>query len=167
MDKIVKAMLDQFAQRMTDMEVREKLKERDLTVNDWVTFASVIEREGQVRSELPQIAGVIYNRLDKNMRLEVDATVVYAFKLKGQEKSRLLYRDLELDSPYNTYRNKGLPPAPISCPGEASLEAVVDPDQHEFLYYVTKKDGTGEHYFGKTMAEHQANIRRSNQNAKK
>lgn len=165
-DKIVKAMLDQFANRMDEMKVRDKLKQRDMTVDEWVTFASVIEREGQVRSELPQIAGVIYNRLQKDMRLEVDATVVYAYLLKGEKKTRLYFKDLEIDSPYNTYKVKGLPPAPISCPGEASLQAVVNPNQHDFIYYVTKKDGTGEHYFGKTMQEHQQNIKRSEQNKK-
>lgn len=165
-DKIVKAMLDQFAQRMTEMNVRDKLKQRHMTVDEWVTFGSVIEREGQVRSELPKIAGVIYNRLDKNMKLEVDATVIYVYHMKGIEKKRLFFKDLKVDSPYNTYQNKGLPPAPISCPGEESLKAVVNPEEHDYLYYVTKKDGTGEHYFSSTLAEHEKYIEQSNQNKK-
>lgn len=166
-EKIVKAMLDQFAERMTSMKIREKLKQRDMTVDEWVTFASVIEKEGQVKSEFPQISGVIHNRLDKGMKLEVDATVIYAYQMQGETKKRLYFNDLKINSPFNTYQNKGLPPAPISCPSELALQSVINPAQHDYLFYVTKKDGTGAHYFGRTMDEHQQNINRSEQNAKK
>ena len=166
-EKIVKAMLDQFAERMTKMRIREKLKERDMTVDQWVTFASIVEKESQLKEEFPQIAGVIHNRLDKGMKLEVDATVIYAFQLKGEKKKRLYFNDLKINSPFNTYQNKGLPPAPIACPSELALQSVINPAQHDYLYYVTKKDGTGGHYFSNTLAEHQQNIKRSEQNAKK
>ncbi len=166
-EKIVKAMLDQFAERMTKMKIRDKLKQRDMTVDEWVTFASVIEKEGQVKSEFPQISGVIHNRLEKGMKLEVDATVIYAYQMQGQSKKRLYFNDLKINSPFNTYMNKGLPPAPIACPGELALQSVIHPSQHDYLFYVTKKDGTGAHYFGRTLEEHQQNIRRSEENAKK
>ena len=166
-EKIVKAMLDQFAERMNKMRIREKLKERDMTVDEWVTFASIVEKEGQVKEEFPQISGVIHNRLDKGMKLEVDATVIYAYLLQGEKKKRLFFKDLKINSPYNTYQNKGLPPAPISCPSELALQSVINPAQHDYLYYVTKKDGTGGHYFSKTISEHEQNIKRSEQNAKK
>jgi len=160
-------MLDQFAERMNKMRIREKLKERDMTVDEWVTFASIVEKEGQVKEEFPQISGVIHNRLDKGMKLEVDATVIYAYLLQGEKKKRLFFKDLKINSPYNTYQNKGLPPAPISCPSELALQSVINPAQHDYLYYVTKKDGTGGHYFSKTISEHEQNIKRSEQNAKK
>lgn len=166
-EKIVKAMLDQFAQQMNDLKVREKLKERDMTVHEWVTFASVIEKEGQARSELPQIAGVIYNRLHTDMKLQVDATVVYLYAMRGEKKKRLYFKDLDIQSPYNTYQNKGLPPSPISCPSTPSLEAVVNPVQHDYLFYVTKKDGTGEHYFAETLQQHNQYIKLSEENKKK
>lgn len=166
-EEIVKAMLDQFAERMTRMQIRQKLKERDLTVDEWVTFASVVEKEGQLKEEFPQISGVIHNRLEKGMKLEVDATVVYAHMMRGEKKKRLYFNDLKINSPYNTYQHKGLPPAPISCPGELALLSVINPNQHDYLFYVTKKDGTGGHYFGRTLDEHQQNIQRSEQNAKK
>lgn len=166
-DKIVKAMLDQFAERMTKMKIREKLKERDMTVDEWVTFASIVEKEGQVKEEFPKISGVIHNRLEKDMKLEVDATVIYAYQMQGEKKKRLFFKDLKIDSPYNTYQIKGLPPAPISCPSELALQSVIQPEHHDFLYYVTKKDGTGAHYFSKTLEEHEQNIKRSEENAKK
>lgn len=159
-EKIIKEMLDEFAKRMTQLQVRDKLKERNMTVDQWVTFASIVEREGQEKQELPRIAGVIYNRLDKKMRLEVDATIVYAMKLKGVNgKIRTNFA-----SPYNTYQNNGLPPGPISCPGESSLAAVLNPEQNPYFYYVTKSDGSGQHYFARTIQEHQKNIQLSNKN---
>ena len=109
----------------------------------------MIEREARLDSERKIIAGVIYNRLSKNMPLQIDATVVYAL---GRHKEMVTYKDLEIDSPYNTYKYAGIPPGPISCPGKASLEAALNPAQHSYYYYVAKGDGS--HYFSKTYAEH-------------
>jgi UPF0755 protein len=121
-----------------------------------VTVASLIEREAETDEDRPRIAGVIYNRLARNQRLEIDATVQYARK---QHKSRLLFRDLDVDSPYNTYRHSGLPPGAIACPGLPSIEAALAPEKSTYLYYVAGPDGKS-HLFARTFAEHTANIAR-------
>ncbi|SHE77888.1 UPF0755 protein [Seinonella peptonophila] len=162
-DKIAKSMLDQFAERMTKLRVRDRLKDRNLTVDQWVTIASIVEREGRAKQELPKIAGVIFNRLDKKMKLEVDATIVFAMKM-DEKKGKI---DTRYPSPYNTYLVNGLPPGPIAAPSENALKAVLYPEQNDYLFYVTKSDGSGEHYFAKTAAEHLHNIQLSNQNQKK
>lgn len=121
----------------------------------WVfTLASIVEEETAVLEERPRVAGVFINRLHKDMRLESDATVQYVL---GKQKDRVLYKDLEIEDPYNTYRNKGLPPGPIASPGLVSLKATLDPEDHDYLYFVTKKDGSRTHYFAKTFAEHKEN----------
>jgi UPF0755 protein len=116
---------------------------------EYVTIASLIERETGRDEERPIIAGVIENRLAAGMKLQIDATVLYAL---GGHKTRLLYSDLQVDSPYNTYRVKGLPPGPIDNPGRASLAAAVSPAHHEYLYYVRGADG--KHVFSKTDTQH-------------
>jgi len=115
-----------------------------ISVFELVTRASLIEREAGVDSDRPIIASVINNRLNKGMQLQLDATVQYAL---GETKERLLYSDLEIDSPYNTYVISGLPIGPIGCPGKASIEAVVNPAKTDYIYYVLKPDGSGEHNF--------------------
>lgn len=119
--------------------------------------ASMVEREVLHDSESRTVAGVIHNRLRKNMPLQIDATVVYAWRLKGRKLTRVLNKDLEVDSPYNTYRNQGLPPRPICVPGIEAWGAALDPQFNEYLYYVAGKDGY--HYFAKSYKEHLANIR--------
>lgn len=126
----------------------------DLSAHEVVTLASLIEREAKQEGERRLIAGVLTNRLKKGLALECDATVQYA---RGEHKARLLYRDLDIASPYNTYRHKGLPPGPIANPGRASLEAALSPASTEALYYVARPDGT--HVFSRTYAEHQRAIR--------
>lgn len=166
-DQIVSTMVRTFKDHMTELDARNKLTGTGYTVDQWITIASLIEREGMVRSELPTISGVIYNRLDQHMKLQVDAAVVYAWSLHGKQKKRLFFKDLELDSAYNTYKNKGLPPGPICNPSADALKAALNPEKHEYIYYVTKKDGTNTHYFSKTLNEQNHNIALSNQNAKK
>lgn len=160
-EEIIDLMLREFQKRLQQDGVEEKLKERKLTVDKWVTIASIVEREGQMNEELPKISGVINNRLEIGMPLQVDATIQY---LRGEQKARLLYKDLEVDSPYNTYKVKGLPPGPISSPGEAALQAALKPEKHDYLYYVTRKDGTKLHYFSKTYKEHLALKSKSEKN---
>jgi len=121
-----------------------------LSVHEVVTLASLIEREAKQEAERRLIAGVLTNRLKKGWPLECDATVQYA---RGEHKARLLYRDLDIASPYNTYRHKGLPPGPIANPGRASLEAALNPAETDYLYYVARPEGT--HVFSRTYAEHQ------------
>lgn len=117
--------------------------------------ASMVEREVLHDSECRTVAGVIHNRLRKNMLLQIDATVVYAWRLKGKKLTRVLYKDLEIDSPYNTYRYKGLPPRPICVPGIEAWGAALDPEFNDYLYYVAGRDGY--HQFAKTNREHEAN----------
>lgn len=114
--------------------------------------ASLIEREAVHADESSTIAGVIENRLEKNMLLQIDASVVYAWALKGETVKRVLYRHLEVDSPYNTYRHQGLPPDPICVPSKKAWQGALAPQVHDFLYYVAKKDGT--HQFTTTYGEH-------------
>lgn len=112
-------------------------------------LASLLEREAQLKEEKPIIASVIENRLAKGMRLEIDSTVNYLFHY---EKKRIYYKDLEISSPYNTYRNLGLPPGPICSPTLDSMEAAYHPAQTEYYFFVTK--GEGAHHFSKSYQEH-------------
>ena len=121
-------------------------------------IASLLQREAQLDSEYPVIAGVIENRLAKGMALQIDASVVYAWYLKhGEKLKRVLYRHLEVDSPYNTYRNAGLPPMPICVPSAAAWEAAVSPQKNGYYYYVA--DGSGGHRFAKDKKTHDKNVR--------
>lgn len=128
------------------------------------TLASIIEKETTVVEERPRVAGVFFNRLEKDWKLESDATVQYAL---GERRDRIMYEDLEIQDPYNTYRNKGLPPGPIAAPGLSSLQAVLAPEQNNFLFFVTKKDGSQAHYFAKTFAEHKQNRAKSEEHVQK
>ncbi len=120
-----------------------------------ITKASLIEREAKIDSERSKIAGVIENRLKNNMKLQIDATVVYAISDGLYDVERVLYKDLEINSPYNTYRYEGLPIGPISNPGIKSIKAALNPDKHDYLYYRTdtnKNDGS--HIFTKNFEQH-------------
>ena len=119
-------------------------KKANLTEYDVVIIASMIDREALVGSERAVVAAVIWNRLRKDMLLQIDATIQYAL---GKTKPLLTYDDLEIDSPYNTYKHTGLPPTPISNPGLAALKAAANPTDDKYLYYVARNDGTGRHYF--------------------
>lgn len=121
--------------------------------------ASLVERETRIDDERAKVARVIYNRLQKRMRLQIDATVVYALGRTGED-TRVLLKDLEIDHPYNTYRIAGLPPGPIAAPGAASLEAAMNPEEGPWLYYVVT-EATGRHSFATTLSEHNANIRKA------
>jgi len=151
--EIVDAMLAQF-RRSVVQGLAPDLRARDKPLHSIVTVASLIEREARIPQDRAPIASVIYNRLNRGMRLQLCATVLYAL---GHHKSRVLYRDLEVDSPYNTYRHAGLPPGPIASPGLASLKAALHPAQTDYLYYVAKRDGG--HVFSRTAEEHLAAIR--------
>ena len=153
-EEIVKEMVLNFSHRF----VRPKEQEFAATghsLHEIVTLASLIEREARIPADRPRIAGVLENRLKKGMKLEIDATVLYAL---GHHKDRVFYKDLEVDSPYNTYRNLGLPPGPIASPGLASLEAALHPESSDYLYYVAQPNGA--HVFTRTRAEHEAAVRK-------
>lgn len=123
------------------------------TPHKFLTFASLLEKEATAATDRATIASVFYNRLDEPMPLQTDPTVLYAL---GEHKDRVLYSDLEIDNPYNTYKNAGLPPGPIATPGADSLEAALSPSDTEYLYFLADKDG--KNYFAKTYAEHQQNV---------
>ena len=122
--------------------------------NDLVTMASIVEREARLPEERPVIAAVFYNRLRKGMLLQADPTIQYAL---GHHVGRVLYKDLEIPSPYNTYIHKGLPPGPVASPGVASLAAAANPANVPYLYFVASKDG--HHEFRMTLEEHTSAIR--------
>jgi UPF0755 protein len=154
--QVAQQMLSLF-DRLVAKGKAEDIKKSKRSLAEIVTVASLIEREAETDEDRPKIAGVIYNRLARNQRLEIDATVQYARK---EHKSRLLFRDLDVDSPYNTYRHSGLPPGAIANPGLPSIEAAINPEKSSYLYYVAGPDGKS-HLFGRTFAEHTANIARA------
>lgn len=123
-------------------------------ISEIITKASLVEREAKLDSERSLIAGVIENRLKINMPLQIDATVVYAISGGMYDVERVFYKDLEVESKYNTYKNKGLPAGPICNPGIKSIEAILNPAEHEYLYYRTTDANDGSHKFSKTLEEH-------------
>jgi UPF0755 protein len=149
---IIDMMLERFAREMEELDYAAQAGRAGVTLPEAVIIASLIEREALVDAERPLIAGVIYNRLKIDMPLQLCASVQYAL---GATKPELSYQDLEIDSPYNTYKIYGLPPGPISMPGRKSLLAAVQPTDTEYLYYVAKPDGS--HAFATTLEEHEAN----------
>ncbi len=121
-----------------------------------MTLASIVEKEAQLDEERPVIAGVYRNRLDRGIGLYADPTVIFALKQLGTWDGDIRRRDLELDSPYNTYRYPGLPPGPICSPGLASLLAAATPADVPYIYFVSRNDGT--HVFAETLREHNRNV---------
>jgi UPF0755 protein len=129
------------------------------TKEEALTLASIVEKETGVAKERPLIASVFMNRLKKGMRLQSDPTIIYGITGgKGKLDRRLTRADIKTDTPYNTYRIKGLPPGPIANPGRAALEAVLNPEPTNYLYFVA--DGSGGHAFAATLEEHNANVKR-------
>jgi UPF0755 protein len=122
-----------------------------LTENQIVILASIVENEIKLDEERPLAASVFLNRLRQGMKLESCATIQYHYDVK---KTRLLYSDLEIESPYNTYKYPGLPPGPISSPGAASIKAVFEAPETDYLFFVAKNDGSGGHVFSRTLSEH-------------
>jgi UPF0755 protein len=143
-------------EREVYQKYRAEIEQSGFTFHQILTIASMIEREAKVPQDRPLISAVIRNRLQRDMKLEIDATVLYAL---GTHKSRVLYRDLEVDSDYNTYRRKGLPSGPIANPGVACIEAALRPAQVDYLYYVARPDGS--HIFTRTLHEHRVAIARA------
>lgn len=141
-EEFIKMMLDEFKTQFQVVDLN-RMKAKGLTIHQLITIASLIERETKVPSERELVSSVIYNRLERGMPLQIDATVQYALP---EWKDRLLYSDLKVNSPYNTYKNKGLPPGPICNPGIDSIKAALYPAQTRYLYYVLKDD-FGSHHF--------------------
>lgn len=163
---IINRMLSELDNKLNQLpeDWQTTLQERELSVHQLLTIASLIEREVVIDEERPIVSSVIANRLNKKMPLQIDATIQY---LLDKPKEKLLEGDLKVESPYNTYLNPGLPPGPIATPSLASIEAALYPDETDFYYYVTKKDGSNSHLFAVTFKQHQKNIQLSNKNVKK
>lgn len=140
-------IINKMLSRFNDFYIDENIKKAEslgLTFDEALTVASLVEEEIVVPEERPVAAGVIYNRLEINMPLQIDSTVIYAM---GTKKERVTYDDLEIDSPYNTYKNNGLPKGPIANPGQAAIEAALNPDDNDYIYYVLKDRTSGAHYY--------------------
>lgn len=159
--EIIDLMFGRFQQVWTP-ELIARADELGLSIHQVVTLASIIEKEAQAAAERATIAGVYHNRLAIGMKLDADPTVRYALDKPPGEI--VYYRDLEVESPYNTYRTNGLPPGPIAAPGEASIRAALWPEAHDLWYFVAKEDGSGEHYFAETLEEQTRNILKSREN---
>ncbi|MBV2142558.1 endolytic transglycosylase MltG [Falsochrobactrum sp. TDYN1] len=143
---------DIWAKRRPDLPVKDR--------NEFVTLASIVEKETGIASERPHVASVFVNRLNKGMRIQSDPTIIYGlFGGAGKPPDRPIFKsDIEKPTPYNTYVINGLPPTPIANPGKAALEAVANPLDTDDLYFVA--DGTGGHVFARTLQEHNANVRK-------
>jgi len=151
-DQIITNLLDDFETR-AGATLRAAAADRKVSIYDVVKLASIVEREARDRKESPTIAGVYQHRLDLGMKLDADPTIQYA---KG-DWGELSVDDLKLESPYNTYLHAGLPPTPIANPGLAALQAAAKPEATDYLFFVAKGDGTGDHAFAKTIEEQEAN----------
>ena len=147
------AMTDELQQAWDKRSKDSVLK----TPDEMLTLASIVERETGIAEERPQIAGLFERRLKLGMRLETDPTVIYG--MGSAYAGNIRKRDLQTDTPYNTYMRTGLPPTPIAMPSAAALDAVANPAPGEALFFVAIGDGSGRHLFAKTYSEHLANIR--------
>lgn len=152
---LVAQMIGQFLKTLTP-ELREAAKAQGLTIREAVTLASLVEKETAVPEERAVVAAVYLNRMKRGMPMQADPTVIYALQRAGRYSGNLRREDLQFDSPYNTYRYPGLPAGPIAAPGKASLEAAVNPALVDYLYFVSRNDGS--HVFARTLDEHNRNV---------
>jgi UPF0755 protein len=153
-------LVARMVQRFRDVAdpLRADIAAQRLTLRELVTLASVVERETGRPEERPRIAAVFHNRLARGMPLQTDPTVIYALRKAGRWDGNIRKRDLDLDSPYNTYRRAGLPPGPIASPGREALLAVLHPADTKDLYFVSRNDGS--HHFSETLTEHERAVDR-------
>lgn len=149
-EDIINKMLKEFDKRVSKYKLQ--MQEHELGIRGVMTVASLIEKEARHDEDRGKIAGVIYNRIDQDMRLGIDASVLYVVG----HKEEITKDDLNIDSPFNTRKYKGLPPSPISTSSEASVEAALYPVEHDYIFYVADRD-TGYHHFAVTYKEHQEN----------
>jgi UPF0755 protein len=154
---LVRRMVARFESAMTD-EMRQAAAAGGLTVRQAVTLASLVEKETARPDERPLVAAVYRNRLAKGMGLQCDPTVIYALELRGRFNGNLTRADLTIDSPYNTYRYRGLPPGPIAAPGRASIDSAVRPAGVDYLYFVSRNDGS--HAFASKLEDHNRNVQK-------
>jgi len=155
--QLMKLAVDRF-ERVFTPELRSDAAAAQLTVRQAVTLASIVEKESARADERPRVASVYVNRLRIGMPMQCDPTVIYALSRAGKYSGNLHREDLAFDSPYNTYRYPGLPPGPIASPGRGALEAAVHPATSEYLYFVSRNDGS--HEFARTLEEHNRNVQK-------
>lgn len=159
-DGIRERMFKEY-QRFWNTERIAKAKKLGMEPNEVTTLASIVQKETVKVDERPRVAGVYLNRLKRGMLLQADPTVIYAIKKETGNYDtiikRVLFRDLEMDSPYNTYKYAGLPPGPITMPDISSIDAVLNPEHHNYLYFVADVSRFGYHMFAKTLAQHNQN----------
>jgi len=155
--KLMRLMVSRFAHVFTP-EMRQASAARGLTVRQAVTLASIVEKETAKPDERPLVAAVYTTRLRIGMPLQCDPTVIYALAKAGRYNGNIHKDDLAIESPYNTYRYAGLPPGPIASPGRASLEAALHPADADYLYFVSRNDGS--HEFARTLEEHNRNVKK-------
>lgn len=153
-EEIVRVMVRQMDQVLTQ-EWRQRAEELGLSVHELLTLASLVEKEAFGDFERPTIAGVVYNRLEIGMLLQFCSSVIYGLDDGRELANRLLYKDLEVMHPFNTYQFKGLPPGPIANPGRASIEAALYPEEHDYLFFVV---GDGGHNFSREFRDHLKNV---------
>ena len=152
---LVRQMVGRF-EKVFDADLRKAAAERGLSVRQAVTLASLVEKETAKPEELPLVAAVYLNRVRIGMGLQGDPTVIYALQKAGRYDGNLSREDLAFDSPYNTYKYAGLPPGPIAAPGRGALEAVARPADVDYLYFVSRNDGS--HDFSRTYEEHRKKV---------
>ncbi|MEP2935054.1 MAG: endolytic transglycosylase MltG [Gilvibacter sp.] len=153
-------MLQGFTSFWNDERIK-KASDLGLTKQEVVSLAAIVQKETAKVDERPRVAGVYVNRIKRGMPLQADPTVIYAKKLTennfDQTIKRVLYRDLEIDSPYNTYKNTGVPPGPITMPDISALNAVLNYEKHDYIFFVANVQKFGYHKFAKTLAQHNRN----------
>jgi len=155
--RIVRLMVERFEKVLTP-ELRAAAQARGQSIRQIVTLASIVEKETARPEERPLVAAAYANRLRIGMGLQCDPTVIYALQRAGRYTGNLRREDLTFDSPYNTYRYPGLPPGPIAAPGKASLEAAAHPAAADYLYFVSRNDGS--HEFARRLGEHNRNVQK-------
>ena len=157
-DESLESIISRMHNRMLDMideEDRAVMEEQGLSLHEVLTIASLIERESAFPAENERISGVINNRLDREMLLQIDVSVIYAYG-EGQEHFTLvLYEHLEVENPFNTYQYAGLPPGPIAAPGRSAIQAAIYPEEHSYIFYVVGEEG---HVFAETYDQHLVNV---------
>jgi UPF0755 protein len=162
-EKFRDKMIKEYHNFWTDERIA-KAKAQGLTPVQATILASIVHKESVKKDERPRIAGVYLNRLRLEMPLQADPTVIYALKLKDnnfdQVIKRVFYNDLVMRSPYNTYVNKGLPPGPIAMPDITALEAVLNPEKNDYIYFCASVERFGYHEFAATLAEHNVNAKK-------
>ncbi len=155
--QLIPKMVTAFMKAMTP-DLLEKADERNLTLRQLITLASIVEKETGNKDERSLVAAVYANRLRIGMPLQCDPTVIYALDRAGRYDGNLTRANMQIDSPYNTYRYPGLPPGPIASPGRASIVAAASPAAADYLYFVSRNDGT--HAFASTLDEHNRNVQK-------